>query len=86
MGEDKDIRWKQRFDNYEKAIAHLELALQIQKPDVVLPVLPVYFSFNSQLRQNVFRQQRLYSLNIHRLKVIKDKLLYTSFQELAVTP
>lgn len=30
-----DIRWKQRFQNFEKAIGHLETALQIESPDLL---------------------------------------------------
>lgn len=31
--ENQDIRWKQRFQNFEKAIGHLEEALEIDNPD-----------------------------------------------------
>lgn len=30
-----DIRWKQRFDNYEKVLQHLETALEVQHPDMI---------------------------------------------------
>nr|WP_211482922.1 hypothetical protein [Algoriphagus locisalis] len=30
-----DIRWKQRFSNFSKAMNHLENALQIPNPDIV---------------------------------------------------
>ncbi len=33
--ENKDIRWKQRFQNFEKAIIYLEQALAIAKPDII---------------------------------------------------
>lgn len=33
--ESQDIRWKQRFSNFEKALHHLESALQIKNPDIV---------------------------------------------------
>ena len=33
--ENKDIRWKQRFQNFEKAITYLEQALSITKPDII---------------------------------------------------
>jgi nucleotidyltransferase substrate binding protein (TIGR01987 family) len=32
---DQDIRWKQRFHNYDKALKHLESALYILEPDFV---------------------------------------------------
>jgi len=31
--ENQDVRWKQRFQNFEKAIKHLESALQLANPD-----------------------------------------------------
>lgn len=32
---DKDIRWQQRFENFEKSFHWLEKALQIEKPNLV---------------------------------------------------
>ena len=34
MMEQHDIRWKQRFQNFEKTLFYLDQALNIQKPDV----------------------------------------------------
>jgi len=31
----EDIRWKQRFSNFEKSINYLETALRIESPDIV---------------------------------------------------
>ena len=31
----KDIRWKQRFQNFESTLNHLEKALEIKEPDFV---------------------------------------------------
>ncbi len=33
--ENLDIRWKQRFQNFTKALNYLELALNIEKPNIV---------------------------------------------------
>jgi nucleotidyltransferase substrate binding protein (TIGR01987 family) len=33
--ENQDVRWKQRFQNFEKAITHLESALQLAEPDIL---------------------------------------------------
>jgi nucleotidyltransferase substrate binding protein (TIGR01987 family) len=33
--ENQDVRWKQRFQNFEKAIKHLESALQLAEPDIL---------------------------------------------------
>lgn len=30
-----DIRWKQRFDNFEKALQHLDFALEVEHPDII---------------------------------------------------
>ena len=30
-----DIRWKQRFDNFTKALQHLESALDVENPDII---------------------------------------------------
>ena len=35
MKEDKDVRWKQRFQNYKKALSQLEAALKVKKPDIL---------------------------------------------------
>lgn len=32
---EEDIRWKQRFENFEKSVKHLEYALEIENPDIV---------------------------------------------------
>jgi nucleotidyltransferase substrate binding protein (TIGR01987 family) len=56
MDEHKDVRWRQRFDNYDKAISHLELALQIQKPDVVQRAgLIQFFEMSFELSWNVMK-------------------------------
>jgi nucleotidyltransferase substrate binding protein (TIGR01987 family) len=31
----EDIRWKQRFQNYEKSLKYLEDALDIKRPDII---------------------------------------------------
>lgn len=33
--ENKDIRWKQRFQNYKKALAQLESGLEVKNPDIL---------------------------------------------------
>jgi nucleotidyltransferase substrate binding protein (TIGR01987 family) len=33
--ENKDIRWKQRFQNFEKSLKYLEDALSISQPDMI---------------------------------------------------
>jgi nucleotidyltransferase substrate binding protein (TIGR01987 family) len=56
MSEQHDIRWKQRFSNYEKALTHLELAMQIEKPDVVQRAgLIQFFEVSFELSWNVLK-------------------------------
>jgi nucleotidyltransferase substrate binding protein (TIGR01987 family) len=31
----EDIRWRQRFDNYERSLGHLRIAAEIPEPDIV---------------------------------------------------
>ena len=33
--ENKDIRWKQRFQNFERTLQYLEQALNISEPDII---------------------------------------------------
>ena len=39
----EDIRWKQRFQNFEKALHYLEHALSIENPDIVYKVGIIQF-------------------------------------------
>ncbi len=39
----KDIRWKQRFQNFSKSMEHLENALQIPSPDIVQKAGVIHF-------------------------------------------
>lgn len=34
-GGDKDIRWRQRFQNYARAVAQLESGLDVKRPDIL---------------------------------------------------
>lgn len=33
--ESKDIRWEQRFQNFEKTLKHLEKAMELSVPDII---------------------------------------------------
>lgn len=33
--ENKDTRWRQRFQNFEKSLQYLEQALEIRQPDII---------------------------------------------------
>jgi nucleotidyltransferase substrate binding protein (TIGR01987 family) len=51
-----DIRWKQRFQNYEKALKHLEEALQIKNPDIIQKAgIIQFFEMSFELAWNTIK-------------------------------
>ncbi|WP_425636610.1 nucleotidyltransferase substrate binding protein [Algoriphagus yeomjeoni] len=51
-----DIRWKQRFSNFNKAMNHLENALQITNPDIVQKAgIIQFFEMSFELAWNVVK-------------------------------
>jgi nucleotidyltransferase substrate binding protein (TIGR01987 family) len=54
--ETQDIRWKQRFANFEKALHHLENALQIENPDIVQKAgIIQFFEMSYELAWNTIK-------------------------------
>jgi len=54
--EEKDIRWKQRFQNFKKALSYLEDALDIKHPDMVQKAgLIQFFEISLELGWNVLK-------------------------------
>jgi len=54
--ENKDIRWKQRFQNFEKAIRHLGDALQIKNPDIIQKAgIIQFFEMSYELAWNTIK-------------------------------
>lgn len=54
--ERNDIRWKQRFQNYEKALNYLEDAMKIAEPDVIQRGgLIQFFEMSFELAWNVMK-------------------------------
>lgn len=52
----KDIRWVQRFQNFEKALHHLEGALQIEYPDIVQKAgIIQFFEMSYELAWNTIK-------------------------------
>lgn len=52
----EDIRWKQRFANYSKAMNHLENALQIPNPDIVQKAgIIQFFEMSFELAWNMVK-------------------------------
>ena len=52
----KDIRWKQRFQNFEKSLQYLEQALYISKPDIIQKAgLIQFFEMSFELAWNVVK-------------------------------
>ncbi|HCY41413.1 MAG TPA: nucleotidyltransferase [Prolixibacteraceae bacterium] len=54
--ENQDIRWKQRFQNFEKAIGHLEQALKIEDPDLLQKAgIIQFFEMSYELAWNTLK-------------------------------
>lgn len=53
----KEIRWKQRFQNFEKSLNYLEHAMQIQHPDIIQKAgLIQFFEISFELSWNVMKE------------------------------
>lgn len=51
-----DIRWKQRFQNFEKSMAYLEQALNIVEPDIIQKAgLIQFFEMSFELAWNTLK-------------------------------
>lgn len=54
--ENQDIRWKQRFHNYSKALNYLETALEIENPDMVQKAGTIqFFEMSFELSWNLVK-------------------------------
>ena len=54
--ENNDNRWKQRFQNFEKAMGHLEVALEIEDPDLLQKAgIIQFFEMSYELAWNVLK-------------------------------
>ena len=52
-----EIRWKQRFQNFEKSLNYLEHAMQIQNPDIIQKAgLIQFFEMGFELSWNVMKE------------------------------
>jgi nucleotidyltransferase substrate binding protein (TIGR01987 family) len=52
----QDIRWKQRFHNYSKAMGHLEKALAIESPDMLQKAGTIqFFEMSFELAWNMIK-------------------------------
>lgn len=52
----EDIRWQQRFSNFEKSINHLELALKIENADIVQKAgIIQFFELTYELAWNLMK-------------------------------
>jgi len=53
----KEIRWKQRFQNFEKSLNYLEHAMQIHNPDIIQKAgLIQFFEIGFELSWNVMKE------------------------------
>ena len=54
--ENQDIRWKQRFQNFSKALDYLETALKIENPDIIQKAgIIQFFEMNFELSWNLVK-------------------------------
>ena len=54
--ENKDIRWKQRFQNFEKSLKYLEQAMKTEHPDIIQKAgLIQFFEMTFELAWNVIK-------------------------------
>lgn len=54
--ENHDIRWKQRFQNFEKALGHLAEALEIEQPDLLQKAgIIQFFEMSYELAWNTLK-------------------------------
>lgn len=52
----QDIRWKQRFQNFEKALGHLTEALEIEQPDLLQKAgIIQFFEMSYELAWNTLK-------------------------------
>lgn len=53
---EQDVRWKQRFQNLEKSLSFLELAMKIENPDIIQKAgLIQFFEISFELSWNVLK-------------------------------
>ncbi len=56
VDEQQDIRWKQRFQNFVKAIMHLDAALQLKDPDILQKAgIIQFFEMSYELAWNTLK-------------------------------
>lgn len=54
--QNKDVRWKQRFQNYEKTLQFVEEAINITKPDIIQKAgLIQFFEMSFELAWNLIK-------------------------------
>lgn len=54
--DNKDIRWKQRFQNFESTLKHLEKALEIKDPDIIQRAGMIqFFEMSFELSWNMMK-------------------------------
>jgi nucleotidyltransferase substrate binding protein (TIGR01987 family) len=54
--ENNDVRWKQRFQNFEKALQYLEDALNIKQPDMIQRAgIVQFFEMSFELAWNLLK-------------------------------
>ena len=76
--EDQDIRWMQRFQNFEKALSHLDVALQLKDPDILQKAgIIQFFEMSYELAWNTIKddlEMQGFLMSSHRGMLLKRHL------------
>ncbi len=85
--ESKDIRWKQRFQNFERSLQYLEQALNIQQPDIIQEAgLIHFFEMSFELAWNVVKdyleEQAYDEATVDMIETLIDEKYYPLLKQL----
>ena len=74
--EQKDIRWKQRFENFSKSIKLLERALNIESPDIIqkagtIQFFEMCFELSWNMLKDYLEEQGFIDVNTPRSSIKK---------------
>lgn len=75
--ENKDVRWKQRFENYSKSLTNLENALNIPQPDVtqragIIHFFEIAFELSWNMMKDYLTEEGYSDINSPRTAIKKS--------------
>lgn len=71
---DKDIRWKQRFQNLDKSLHFLRQAIEIKNPDIIQKAgLIQFFEISFELSWNIMKEY-MEEQGFHELRSPRDTI------------